>query len=127
MIGMDWGKISVTTLDEQFLMKITRVISDHLQDIDLNVGMLQEEMALSREHLYRKLKALIGDSPSDLIRKMRLMTAASMIEKGERNITEIALNTGFSSSSSFAQRFKKHFGMTPSDYARKFNKLRTRN
>ena len=69
--------MSVTTLDEKFLKKITGVISEHMSDFQFNVGSLQEEMAISREHLFRKLKALTGDSPSELIRTMRLKTLRS--------------------------------------------------
>jgi AraC-like DNA-binding protein len=86
------------------------------------VSVLQEKMSISREHLYRKLKALTGDSPSGLIRSMRLKTAASLIEKGEKNITEISLNVGFSNSSSFAHSFKTYFGKSPQEYKREMAK-----
>jgi DNA-binding response OmpR family regulator len=116
MIGLDWGKMSVTTLDEEFLKKLTGIVSEYMHDSDFNVAILQDKMAMSREHLFRKLKALTGDSPSNLIRTMRLKTAAAMLENGDQNVTDIALNTGFSNSSSFAQSFKKKFGMTPGEY-----------
>jgi AraC-like DNA-binding protein len=113
--------MSVTTLDEKFLKKITTIISERMDDSEFNVGVLQDEMAMSRVNLFRKLKALTGDTPSGLIKTLRLKTAAKMLEKGEESITHIALNTGFSNSSLFAQVFKKEYGMTPGEY-RKLNR-----
>jgi signal transduction histidine kinase/DNA-binding response OmpR family regulator/streptogramin lyase len=121
MVGLDWDTMSVTTLDEKFLKKITTIISERMDDSEFNVGVLQDEMAMSRVNLFRKLKALTGDTPSGLIKTLRLKTAAKMLEKGEESITHIALNTGFSNSSLFAQVFKKEYGMTPGEY-RKLNR-----
>jgi len=116
MVGLDWNQLSVTTLDEKFLKKITAVISERMHDSEFNVEGLQDEMAMSRVNLYRKLKALTGDTPSELIRTLRLKTAAVMLEKGDENITQISLNTGFSNSSFFAHVFKKEYGITPGEY-----------
>ncbi len=122
MIGMDWGVMTVTTLDEQFLKKVTGYIMAHLQDFDLNVNALKEKMSMSREHLYRKLKALTGESPSNLIKVIRLKAAAGLIEAGEQNITRISLNTGFSNPSYFARCFKEYFGKTPAEYRKSLKK-----
>ena len=116
MIGMDWEKLAVTTLDEQFLKKLTRYITDHIDDFDLNVNRLKDEMAMSREHLFRKLKALTGDSPTGLIQTMWMKAAAEMLQKSDESITRIALNAGYSSPSYFAKSFRKHFGISPNEY-----------
>ena len=116
MVGMDWDEITVSTLDEKFLKKVIGLISDHLLDPGFNVGRLQEEISISREHLYRKLMAIIGESPSSLIRKLRLKTAASLLLEGKNNITEIALHVGFSNPSHFARSFKQEFGVSPNSY-----------
>ncbi len=121
MVGLDWGEMSVTTLDEKFLKKVTGIISERMGDFEFNVSTLQEEMAMSREHLFRKLKALTGNSPSELIRTLRLKTAATMLEKGNDSITQIALNSGFSNSSIFAQSFRKLYGITPGEYRKEKN------
>lgn len=122
MIGLDWNEMAVTTLDERFLKKATGVIAENMQDFDFDVGALQEKVSMSREHLYRKMKALTGESPSSLIRLMRLKTAASLLEKGEEDITRIAYHTGFSSLSYFARRFKEHYGTSPREYRKVFKK-----
>jgi AraC-like DNA-binding protein len=124
MVGLDWNKVDVTTLDEKFLKKITTIISERMDDSEFNVGVLQDEMGMSRVSLFRKLKALTGDTPSGLIKTLRLKTAAKMLEKGDDNITRVALNTGFSNSSIFAQVFKKEYGMTPGEYRKSVQRNR---
>ena len=115
-IGLDWDKITVTTLDEEFLKKITGKISQHLHEFEFDVGALQEEMAISDSTLYKKLKVLTGESPNSLIRIMRLKRAASLLEKNESSITEILMSVGFSNPSYFTRCFKAYFGVTPREY-----------
>jgi len=116
LIGVDWEEISVTTLDEQFLKKVLGIISQNMTDFNFNVSSLQENMSMSREHIFRKLKALTGESPSNLIRVMRLKAAASLLENGEESITSISMQVGFSNPSYFSQCFKAYFGQSPSEY-----------
>jgi len=119
MIGMDWNEMSVTTLDEEFLKKITATVTEYMDDFEFDVMSLQDKMAMSRGHLHRKLKALTGESPSSLIRVMRIKAAASMIEKSMDSITEISMNVGFSNPSHFAQCFREQYGMSPRQYRSK--------
>ena len=116
MIGVDWEQVSITNLDEKFLKNILGIISENLSDFNFNVGTLQEKMFMSREHIFRKLKALTGASPSSLIRTMRLKAAASLLERGEKSITRIAMQVGFSNPSYFSQCFKAYFDRSPSEY-----------
>jgi DNA-binding response OmpR family regulator len=116
MIGVDWEEIPVTNLDDKFLKKVLEIISENMTDFNFNVSTLQGKMSLSREHIFRKLKALTGESPSSMIRVMRLKAAASMLENGEESITRIALQVGFTNPSYFSQCFKAYFGRRPSDY-----------
>lgn len=116
MVGMDWNEINVSTRDEIFLKKVIGIISDHLLDPGFNVGRLQEKISISREHLYRKLMAICGQSPSSLIRKLRLKTAASLLEEGKSSVTEISMHVGFSNPSHFARSFKQEYGVSPHKY-----------
>jgi DNA-binding response OmpR family regulator len=123
-IGLDWSEITVTSLDEQFLKKVTNTISEHLHDFKFDVEALKDKMAMSRSTLFKKLKALTGESPNSLIRIMRLKLAASMIEKNENTITEILMSVGFSNPSYFSRCFRAYFGQTPKAYQRSFNKIK---
>lgn len=121
-IGLDWSEITVKTPDELFLRKVTGTIAKHLQEFTFDVSSLQEHMSMSESTLYKKLKALTGESPSRLIRIMRLKRAATMIEKNEKTITNILMSVGFSSPSYFSRCFKAYFRQTPKAYQKSFHK-----
>ena len=121
-IGLDWNHITVTTPDEEFLKKVTETIAGNLHQFKFGVGVLQEQMVMSGSTLYKKLKALTGESPARLIRIMRLKMAASLLEKNEKSITEILMSVGFSNPSYFARCFKAYFGQTPKAYQKAYNK-----
>jgi DNA-binding response OmpR family regulator len=115
-IGLDWSEITVNSPDEQFLKKATGIIAKNLHNFTFDVGALQEKMAMGDSTLFRKLKALTGESPSSLIRIMRLKKAASMLERNEQTITDVLMSVGFSNPSYFSRCFKAYYGQTPKDY-----------
>ncbi len=112
---------NITSLDKQFLQKVIAIINDHISDTDFGVEKLAEDMFVSRSLLLKKIEALIGETPNELIRGIRLNKAAKLIENNRGNISEIALEVGFSNPSYFAECFKKHFGVAPTQYHRKSN------
>ena len=66
--------------------------------------------------LHKKLIALIGKTPGDLIRKIRLDRALILIEQKAASITEIAYEVGFNNPSYVSECFRNQFGCNPSDY-----------
>jgi len=112
-IKLNLGELTVTTLDDKFLKKVTGIIADNLYDFRFDVGTLQERMNMSSSNLYRKLKVLTGESPVQLLRIMRLKMAASLIKRNNLSITEVMLQVGFSNQSYFSRSFKEFFGETP--------------
>ena len=63
------------------------------------------------------MKEMTGISTSEFIRNIRLEQAAKLIKEGKINITQIAYSVGFNNQTHFSTVFKKHYGMTPSEYA----------
>lgn len=80
-------------------------------------------MAMSRSTLNPKLKALLDISTNDLIRQYRLQSATSLIVDGQE-IATAAYKVGFSSPSYFTQCFKEQYGVTPSEYISKKQRLK---
>jgi DNA-binding response OmpR family regulator len=107
---------SITPADKKFLQKAIDVIHDHISDPEFSVDLFAGEMALSRSQLHRKLTALYSESPRDFIRRIRLSRAAKLIEQHFGNISEIALEVGFSNPAHFTRCFKQQFNKTPSEY-----------
>ena len=90
-------------------------INENINDEKLNVENLAGELFLSRSKLYRKIKALTGDTANEFIRKVRLEKAKQIIEGTEYTISEICYKVGFSSPSYFTKCFKDHFGVLPTE------------
>jgi AraC-like DNA-binding protein len=76
---------------------------------------LGAEMGISRVQLYRKVKALTGLSPVELLKQMRVKQAYLLIKNTDHTISEIAYDTGFSSPGYFSKCFRDEYGITPSD------------
>jgi AraC-like DNA-binding protein len=68
--------------------------------------------------LYRKLKPLIGLSPSQYLRALRLARAKRLLSTTDRTIYDIALDCGFNELSYFSRVFKKEAGQSPTAYRR---------
>lgn len=68
-------------------------------------------------HFQRLFRAIIGETVAEFTRRLRLETAARHLRyRRDGGITELAFELGFSSSQNFAKAFKKHFGVSPSQY-----------
>ena len=112
----------VVELDEQdqrLLDQIKEVIDENMVDSNFNVTMLQEKMGMGNKQLYRKVKALTGQTPVELIRDMRLRKAAKLLKAGKFSVSEVMYTVGFSNSSYFSKCFSKLFGMSPSEYMKR--------
>ncbi len=103
-------------LDRKFLTKLYAYINDNIGNSELNVNALGRELGFSRTNFYRKIKALTGVTPNDLLRVCRLNRAAQLLITREHTIGEISDMTGFGTQSHFSNLFKKHFGLSPRDY-----------
>lgn len=100
--------------DKTFVGRLRTAIQENLGDIDFSVERLGEEIGLSRVQLYRKVKALTGQTPVELLRKARLTKARQLLEKTEKSVSEIAYEVGFTSPSYFNKCFKDEFDINPS-------------
>lgn len=98
-----------------FIVRFKDVVEAHLSDSDISVDNLAAEMNLSRVQLYRKVKAITGASPIELLRTARLNRAYQLLLTTDKNISEVAYGVGFTAPSYFTKCFKEEFGVGPSD------------
>lgn len=112
-------EMTVTSADEKFLQKAITFVKDNLSDTELNIEKMGSTLNISRVHLYRKLKAITNQNPTEFIRIIRLKQAAYLLSQNKLNISEIAYMVGFNSHQYFTNSFQKHFGMSPTEYSRK--------
>jgi AraC family transcriptional regulator len=60
----------------------------------------------------------MGAPPHRYVSRRRLENAKDMIATGRASLGEIALDSRFSSQSSFTRAFRRATGMTPAEYRR---------
>lgn len=89
-------------------------ISENLHR-DLTLDEIARSAFFSTFHFHRIFKAVVGETPGEFARRLRLEAAANrLLSPKNESVTVIALDMGFTSSQNFARSFRKHFGMTPS-------------
>jgi len=109
-------EIAITSADEQFLNRTIEIIEKNMGEEDFDVAALQQQIGLSHMQMFRKLKALTDQAPSDFIRSIRLKRSANLLEQKFGNVAEVAYEVGFNNLSYFAKCFKEMFGESPSEY-----------
>ena len=110
--------------EQAFINKINLLLEEKFSDEDYGVHQFSEDLCLSRMQTYRKVKALTGKSPVDLLRTFRLEKAKLLLESSSMDIGQISVSSGFKNHSNFSKVFKEFVGCTPVEYVEKFqNKL----
>jgi AraC-like DNA-binding protein len=72
-------------------------------------------MNVSSSLLYKKIKSLTDQSPTDFIKTVRLNHAVELLQSKKYTVTEVSENCGFASVAYFSTVFRKHFGKSPSE------------
>jgi len=110
-------------LPPTFLEKVNAIIKEQLHEETFGVERLQKDLLISYPHMYRKIKELTGLSPSLFIRQLRLKRAASLLQKSELHIGEIAYRVGFNTPNYFTTCFVEFYNCTPSAFRGRENSL----
>ncbi|MFC1760715.1 response regulator [Planctomycetota bacterium] len=109
-------KITGNPIDERFLKRALGIVETHLADYEFSIDSFSKHMHMSHSTLYRKIKALTGQSPSVFIRTVRLKHAAKLLKTGHYNVSEVAYQVGFLDMAYFSTCFKTQFQCTPSQF-----------
>jgi signal transduction histidine kinase/ligand-binding sensor domain-containing protein/DNA-binding response OmpR family regulator len=112
----------ISASDKAFLDRCTTIIESHLLDEAFSIAHLSAEMGVSHSSLYKKVKALSGQSLNSFIRLVRLRNAAILCINSDYNVNEIATMIGIVDRTHFREQFQKVYGMTAAEYIRKYRK-----
>lgn len=102
--------------DEQFVIKLNKLIKDNINNSKLGVSFLAEKLCMSRTSLFLKMNNLLGISAVRYIKRLRMEAAKELLTKTNKQINEIAACTGFRESQYFSTVFKQETGMTPKQF-----------
>ncbi len=115
----DFNPSSLTCpdIDKDFLNNCIHIINENLDQSGFTVEQLSSELAVSRKTLLRKLKALTGKTPSDLIKHARMSRAASLLKEKKLRVNEVAFMVGYENTERFSSAFKQTYGKSPSSFS----------
>ncbi|RZK39786.1 MAG: response regulator [Pedobacter sp.] len=111
--------ISINKYDRELFQKINKVIEANIKNPALSVEFIGDQIGMSREHLFRKLKAIAGTSPSEFIRSYRLNRAAQLLVEQQLTVADAADEVGYNDVQYFSKSFRKKFNCSPNQYAKK--------
>lgn len=102
--------------NDKFIKKALEIIKMNIADPSFGKDEFASKMNVSSSLLYKKVKALTDQSPTDFVKTVRLNYAYELLESRKYTITEVGELCGFSSIGYFSTVFRKQFGKSPSEY-----------
>ncbi len=115
-ITLSPDSVEAVSSDDIYLEKVRQIIQQHMHNEDFSVEELAEKMHQSRTQLFRKLRELVDETPSALIRRMRVERGLNLLEQKAGSVSEIAYSTGFKSVAQFSKSFSRQFGKPPTQF-----------
>ena len=106
----------VTHFDDDFICNILQSVEENIQNSEFRIDDLAEAMSMSRTVFYRKVKSLMGVSPVDFVKTMRIKRAVQLLEQDEFTVSEVGYMSGFTTPQYFSRVFKEAMGCTPKEY-----------
>ena len=101
-------------IDNRFYARFLDIFTAQMSNPELSIEEIASEMGLGHSQFYRKIKALTGYTPVELIRQLRLREGRRMLTATDKSISEIAYAVGFSSPAYFTKCYRAAFNETPS-------------
>ncbi len=100
-------------IEDAFLKKVNEIIEEHLADANFEIPQLCKVLHMSQSQLYRKVKALTGQSIVAYVRSYRLYKGRELLQTSGMNVSEVAYTVGFNDPFYFSRMFSEEFGEPP--------------
>lgn len=102
--------------DVDFLRHVTDIIYREMKNAEFSPTILAQEIAISVSQLNKKLNAIVEVPSSTYILQVKLSHAKKILSTQNKSISEVATDCGIYDVNYFSRVFKKHVGITPSQY-----------
>ncbi len=102
-------------INDKFVKKLMEVAWENMANASFDKDEFASAMNVSTSLLYKKVKSLTGQSPTDLIKTIRLRHASELLQTRKYSVTEVSEMCGFGSVGYFSTVFKTFFGKSPSE------------
>jgi AraC-like DNA-binding protein len=110
---------SLPLYDRFEIDKAIAYMNSHFSD-KITIENLAGQVNISAGHFSKIFKSITGETPIEFLNSLRLQKARIMLMNNVSNITDIALECGFNSSSYFSTCFLEKYKTTPSSYRQKY-------
>lgn len=107
---------------DERIRQIEQQLQSHF-DQEISFETVAAEHAMSPRNLLRRFKAATGHLPGEYLQLLRISSARQLLERGRAPVQKVAAAVGYDDSSYFRDIFKRHTGMTPSEYRNRFGPL----
>jgi signal transduction histidine kinase/ligand-binding sensor domain-containing protein/DNA-binding response OmpR family regulator len=118
-LNLEPKRITLSSADDLFIKTALELIERNMSNASYTVEEMSRDVGMSHTQLYRKVKALTGQTINEFIRAIRLKRAAQLLEQHQLTVSEITYKVGFTDLQHFRECFKKMYGLTPSQYAQR--------
>lgn len=105
--------------EERVIMSMTRYLQQHLSE-EISLSVLAEEFHLSAQYVSQMFKSEIGVNFLTYLTNIRMEHAKKLLLTTSLSIAEVAEQSGYGDYRVFSKSFRKHEGITPSQYRREF-------
>lgn len=114
--GNKLGMKFLNAPDEAFVFHLLDITDRNLANTQFNIDSICKDIGISRPQLYRKITSLTGRAPNYFLRDLRMEKALALLKQKTWNISQVALEVGYSNPSYFSRCFAEKFGCMPSEF-----------
>lgn len=115
-VSIEPEKIAINKEEETIVTRLMAAIENNMDNVDYTVDQLAQDAAMSRTDLYRKTQQMLGITPNNFLRNVRLKQAARLLAETDTPVNQVALMVGFQTPRYFSQCFRQVFGVNPMEY-----------
>lgn len=102
--------------DRLFMTRVLAFTEQQMSNPDASIEDMATATSKSVSSLTRKMKGMLGVTPAEFLRNARLQRACQLLEEGNTQVQEVAMECGFSDAKYFSKCFKQRFGTSPTSY-----------
>ena len=99
------------------LLAVVGLMNSHIED-PLSLPELAERAGYSRRHIERMFLSVLGETPGNYYRGLRLDRARNLLSTTDMSLLDVATACGFGSVAHFSKSFKSRFGFPPTKFDR---------
>jgi len=105
------SEVSIEDPSEKFIQKLVNIIEKHIDQVEFGVNILAQEAGMESSTLYKKMMAIIGISPGEFIKDIRLKRALQLMKEQHLNISEISFMIGYDNPKYFSKNIRANITM----------------